>query len=48
MIIFLAALVFLYHKKEIEEGKNELMRQTSLKKYFILCPFYDFFDIKIF
>ena len=34
MIIFLAALVFLYHKKEIEEGKNELIRQTSLEKYF--------------
>ena len=34
MIIFLAALVFLYHKKDIEEGKNELIGQTSLERYF--------------
>ena len=34
MRIFLAALVFLYHKKGIEEGKNEFIRQTSLEKYF--------------
>ena len=34
MILILSILVFFFHNSEIEEGKNELMKQTSLLKYF--------------
>ena len=34
MILVLSILVFFLHKTEIEEGKNEVMKQTSLFKYF--------------
>ena len=34
MILILSILVFFFHKSEIEEGKNEVMKQTSLLKYF--------------
>ena len=34
MILILSILVFFLHKTEIEEGKNEVMKQTNLFKYF--------------
>ena len=34
MIIILAALVFLYHKDEIDEGNKDILGQTYLEKYF--------------
>ena len=34
MILVLSILVFFLHKTEIEEGKNEVMKQTSFFKYF--------------
>ena len=34
MILILSILVFFLHKKEIEEGKNDVMKQTNLFKYF--------------
>ena len=34
MILILSIMVFFLHKMEIEEGKNEVMNQTSLFKYF--------------
>ena len=34
MILILSILVFFFHKTEIEEGKNEVMKQTNLFKYF--------------
>ena len=34
MILILSILVYFFHKSEIEEGKNEVMKQTSLLKYF--------------
>ena len=35
MILILSILVFFLHKTEIEEGKNDVMKQTNLFKYFI-------------
>ena len=34
MILILSILVFFLHKTQIEEGKNEVMKQTNLFKYF--------------
>ena len=34
MILILSIFVFLFHKTEIEEGKKEVLKQTSLLKYF--------------
>ncbi len=34
MIIILATIVFLYHKKEIIEGNKEIIGQTYIEKYF--------------
>ena len=34
MILILSILVFFLHKPQIEEGKNEVMKQTNLFKYF--------------
>ena len=34
MILILSILVLFLHKKEIEEGKNDVMKQTNLFKYF--------------
>ena len=34
MILILSILVFFLHKTEIEEGKNDVMEQTNLFKYF--------------
>ena len=34
MILILSILVFFFHKTEIEEGKNEVLKQTNLFKYF--------------
>ena len=34
MILILSILVFFFHKTEIEEGKNEVMKQTNYFKYF--------------
>ena len=34
MVIILAAIVFLHHKKEIIEGNKEIIGQTNIEKYF--------------
>ena len=34
MIIILASIIFLYHKKEIIEGQKNILCQTHLEKYF--------------
>ena len=34
MILVLSILVFFLHQMEIEDGKNEIMAQTNLFKYF--------------
>ena len=34
IILILSVLVFFLHKSEIGEGKNEVMKQTNLFKYF--------------
>ena len=34
MILILSILVFFWSKMEIDEGKNEVMKQTSPFKYF--------------
>ena len=34
MVIILAALIILYHKKEFIGGQKELIGQTYLEKYF--------------
>ena len=34
MIIILASIIFLYHKKEIIEGQKNILCQTNLEKYF--------------
>ena len=34
MIIILASIIFLYHKKEIIEGQKNILCQTNFEKYF--------------
>ena len=34
MIINLAAIIFLFHKKEIIEGQKNVLYQTHLEKYY--------------
>ena len=34
MILFLGLIMFLVHRQELEEGKNHLIKQTTLDKYF--------------
>lgn len=36
MILFLSLIVFMVHREEFKEGKNHLLKQTKLDKYFNL------------
>ena len=34
MILFLSLIIFMLQRQELEEGKNHLLKQTTLDEYF--------------